>query len=307
MVRAILRALKQIAKKLCPNRFDTHQVWVAQPVDDHELWRKLLSEVHNMFVNSAIKTLVLQPGHEIYNQIAHMVPWELTRVQLAMEPITRRMPRHIAFTHRGAALLHNDQTMSLEWEDLSNITCPKQRFGTPVNAAIFFFSLPDPHKPSSTPAGREADADDPDSRLPVPGLRTDITYPNPPKTLPKEVKASVARLHINTGHANKKELTRLLAAHGSINGPTLTALENMVCGSRERTKPPPAPRPASIPHFMGQVGERVQMDVVYVRDLSGTSHPILGIADLAPSLYIKRFVYTVEPQHMWWISFANAG
>lgn len=25
---------------------------------------------------------------------------------------------------------------------------------------------------------------------------------------------------------------------------------------------------------MGQVGERVQMDVVYVRDLSGTSHPI---------------------------------
>lgn len=158
MVRAILRALKQIAKKLCPNRFDTHQVWVAQPVDDHELWRKLLSEVRDMFVNSAIKTLVLQPGHEIYNQIAHMVPWELTRVQLAMAPITRRMPRHIAFTHRGAALLHNDQTMSLEWEDLSNITFPKQRFGKPVNAAIFFFSLPDPHKPSSTPAGREADA-----------------------------------------------------------------------------------------------------------------------------------------------------
>ena len=41
MVRAILRALKQLAKKLCPNRFDTHQVWVAQPVDDHKLWRKL--------------------------------------------------------------------------------------------------------------------------------------------------------------------------------------------------------------------------------------------------------------------------
>ena len=298
MVRAILRALKQIAKNLCPNRFDTHQVWAAQPVDDHELWRKLLNEVHNMFANSAIKILVLQPGHEIYNQITHLVPWELTRVQLAMAPITRRMPRDIAFTHRGAALLHNDQTMSLEWEDLSNVTFPKQRFGKPVNAAIFFFGLADPDKPPSAPAGREADADDPEARLPVPGLRTDITFPNAPKTLPKEVKASVARLHINTGHANNKELTRLLAAHGSINGPTLTALEHMVCGSCERTKPPPAPRPASIPHFMGQFGDRVQMDVVYVRDLSGTNHPLLGIADLATSLHQAVRLYSRASAHV---------
>ena len=104
------------------------------------------------------------------------------------------------------------------------------------------------------------------------------------KPLPKEVKASVARLHINTGHCNKKELIRLLAAHGSINGPTLTAIEHMVCGSCERTKPPPAPRPAAIPHFMGQFGERVQLDVVYVRDLSSTNHPILGMVDMATSL-----------------------
>ena len=97
-----------------------------------------LKEVHNMFANSFIKTLVLQPGHETYN---HMVPWELTRVQLVMAPITRRMPRDVAFTDCGAALLHNDETVSLESEDLSNVTFTKQRFGKPVNAAIFFYGL----------------------------------------------------------------------------------------------------------------------------------------------------------------------
>jgi hypothetical protein len=44
---------------------------------------------------------------------------------------------------------------------------------------------------------------------------------------------------------------------------------------------------------------------VRARSFWHESSYILGIADLAPSLYIKRFVYTVEPQHMWWISFAN--
>ena len=158
--------------------------------------------------------------------------------------------------------------------------------------------LAGPDKPSPAPAGREADADDSESRLPVPGLRTDITFLEAPKTLPKEVKASVARLHINTGHANKKELTRFVAARGSINGPTLTALEHMVCGSCERTKPPPAPRPASIPNFRGQFGEHIQMDVVYVRDLSGTNHPILGIADLATSLHQAGRLYSRAAAHV---------
>ena len=35
---------------------------------------------------------------------------------------------------------------------------------------------------------------------------------------------------------------------------------------------------------MGQFGERVQLDIVYVRDLSTTNHPILGMVDMATSL-----------------------
>jgi hypothetical protein len=281
MVRAILRALKKLARALSPNRFDLHQVCVAQPVDDAETWKKLLTEVQNVFAGSAVKALTLQPGQELYNKVEQMIPWQLTRVQIVMTPITRRLPKDVAFTHRGAALLHNDETITLEWEDLGNVTFPKQRFLKPVTTAIFFYGLADEDVPRRPAQPSEADEG---IHLPVPGLRTDITFPNAPKTLPKEVKASVARLHINTGHCNKKELIRLLAAHGSINGPTLTAIEHMVCGSCERTKPPPAPRPAAIPHFMGQFGERVQLDVVYVRDLSSTNHPILGMVDMATSL-----------------------
>ena len=59
MVRAILRALKKLARALSPNRFDLHQVCVAQPVDDAETWKKLLTEVQNVFAGSAVKALTL--------------------------------------------------------------------------------------------------------------------------------------------------------------------------------------------------------------------------------------------------------
>ena len=115
-------------------------------------------------------------------------------------------------------------------------------------------------------------------------LRPMRPSPGASKTLPAAVKASVARLHLNTGHAHKKELIRLLSSYGSINSATLTAINHMVCGSCERTKPPAPPRPASIPQFMGQFGERVQVDIVYIRDLSGSNHPVLGMVDMATLL-----------------------
>eukprot|EP00435_Cladocopium_sp_Y103_P048026 s386_g14.t1 len=84
--------------------------------------------------------------------------------------------------------------------------------------------------------------------------------------------------------SHKKELIRLLSSYGSINSATLTAIHHMVCGSCERTKPPAPPRPASVPQFMGQFGERVQLDIVYIRDLAGANHPVLGMVDMATLL-----------------------
>ena len=35
---------------------------------------------------------------------------------------------------------------------------------------------------------------------------------------------------------------------------------------------------------MGQFGERVQIDIVYIRDLSGANRPVLGMVDMATLL-----------------------
>ena len=208
----------------------------AQPVDDHDAWRQLLNEVRNTFTGGTVRSLVLQPGQALFKRVESLVPWELTRVQIASTPMTRRMPRDIPFTHRGAALLHADESLVLEAEDLAVIEFPKQRFSKVVSAAIFFYGLVDEDLPArqEQPSGEPDPGDQGDPQLPVPGLRTDVTFPGAPKELASAVKASVARLHLNTGHANKKELIRFLSAHGSVNAATLTAIEHMVCGSCQR-------------------------------------------------------------------------
>lgn len=176
MVRSILRALKDHARQVTPNRFDYHKVFSAQPLDDAEAWKKLLDDVQNTFAGSAVKSLILQPGQELYEKVSKLVPWELTRVQIVSTPITRRMPKDAAFTHRGAALLFADQSLSVEAEDLANVRFPKQRFTKAVNAAILFYGLADDDGsgPQHQPQLDEAEA-----RLLVPGLRTDVTWPCP--------------------------------------------------------------------------------------------------------------------------------
>ena len=65
MVRSILRALKDHARQVTPNRFEYHKVFFAQPLDDAEAWKKLLDDVQNTFAGSAVKSLILQPGQEL--------------------------------------------------------------------------------------------------------------------------------------------------------------------------------------------------------------------------------------------------
>ena len=130
----------------------------------------------------------------------------------------------------------------------------------------------------------------------VPGLRTDISFPGVPATSPKEVKSSVARLHVNAGHPHRQELVRLLAAHGSINSAVFTAIEHMRCGACERSKLPLKPRPASVPEFVGQFGEQLQSDVFYIRDLSSTNHALMGVTCLATRYYQAAILASRDPQ-----------
>ena len=50
----------------------------------------------------------------------------------------------------------------------------------------------------------------------VPHLTTDIDFPGLNPKVPQEVRASVARLHLNMGHPSRQELARLLAYQGDV-------------------------------------------------------------------------------------------
>eukprot|EP00913_Durusdinium_trenchii_P012276 g11527.t1 len=167
MVHAILQGLREEALQRDPIRFEPPQiVFYARPVADEERWREALDMVKKTFGASANKSVQLTSTSSIYKIVADLVPWELTRVQIAATPAVRRMPTDVLYTHRGLAVVYNDSTIDVESEDLSMIEHPKQRFARPVAHGIFFYGNaeddPKPVDEAAVPPERR-----------IPGLRTD--------------------------------------------------------------------------------------------------------------------------------------
>ena len=276
MVRSILQALRQEALQRDPHRFqEVHAVLYARPVDDEGRWRSILQQVQTIFGTTTTKSLNLKQGQRLYDKVAELVPWELTRVQVTITPAVRRFPTDFGYTHRGAALMYNDGTLELESEDLVSIEYPRQRFTKPVACAVFFYGIAEDEQRITVPHGQA------DENLHLPGLKTDIRYPGLPPGVPKEVQASVARLHINAGHPSKQEMIRLFTMHGVITTHVLSCLEHLQCGTCKRTTLPQQPRPAAIPQLTGQFGDRLQADRFWIRDLTGHNYCVLGMVDMA--------------------------
>ena len=278
MVRAMLRVLRAEARLRDALRFSKPQcVMYAKPVSDEAGWRGALEKVTQLFGTTSTKSINLRKDQQLYQEIAALVPWEITRIQVAMTPTLRRMPRDIAFTHRCSAILYVDNTIEIDDEDIANIEFPKQRFARPVRTGVFVFGMAE-----EDDADKQMSADvSPDVH--IPGLRTDVRFPGLPPNIPREVQASIARLHVNSGHANKKELIRLFTMHGAINSQVLSCLEHLECGTCKRSQLPQAPRPAAVPAMAGQFGDRLQIDRFWVRELTGTNHCLLGMVDMATS------------------------
>ena len=302
MVKTLLRALRAEARLRDPLRFSRpHCVMYAKPLADEEGWRKALEDVSQMFGTTSTKSINLRKDQPLYDQVVALVPWEITRIQVAMTPTMRRMPRDIPFTHRCSALLYVDNTIEVDDEDVANIEFPKQRFARPVRTGIFVFGMAEEDDADKTMQAEVS----PDVH--IPGLRTDVRFPGLPPNIPREVQASIARLHVNSGHANKKELIRLFTMHGAINSQVLSCLEHLECGTCKRSRLPQAPRPAAVPAMSGQFGDRLQIDRFWVRDLTGTNHCLLGLVDMATSFqqavrlddYGSEAVY--ESMRMTWL------
>ena len=315
---AVVKGIATEARRRFPSRFSekNHQVLFARPSPDAEAWRTVLDDIEARFSNTHKKPFYLTAGDPVYQAVAQLVPWDLTKVQATWTPQARRLPQEFPYTHRGAALRLTTGEFALEAEDLASVSFPKQRFVRAVRVAVFFYgtprkppetSEPAPHEPPPPPGGREEGAvERPDrhhlpgrfvSRQPVPGLDTEVWFEG---TVDKKLQASLARLHLNMGHPPKAELVRMLAAAGTLSGKVLSALDNLRCGSCLRTRLPRQPPPAGLPsNFSGFFGEVVQADLVYLRVIHGSNYPVLELRARPPLIMWPRSS-TTRRQHMCW-------
>ena len=133
----------------------------------------------------------------------------------------------------------------------------------------------------------------------VPNMKTDIWFENPPPGLTSSMKASVARLHCNLGHAPKEEVARLLAASNSLSPKLLSALDALRCGSCIRTGRPKRPTTSSTSTvYAGFFGEVLQADIVYHRLLTGETIPVLGVVCEATNYHAAKALANRLPATM---------
>ena len=295
LCRAILKALRIEARRRWPQRFvKTVEVLYQEPVQDPAAWSKVLNDIHRVFNSTSSKTLTLADYDPIHQQVADLVPWELTKVQIVRTPIQRRLPREFFFTHRGAILEYQDGQIVVEAEALDGLHFPKQRFSKAVAYGCFWYGYGEPRpdttssQPQSTDAQPQPSSSNPPTQRPTTSTSkiSTITFPGCPAEVPQEVKSAVTRLHLNLGHPSEKELFRLLAWQGAVSKHMITAVKHMVCASCSRSKPPLQPRPSAMPTAnIGQFNDALQSDVFYCRDVLGINHAILGIVDQSTLLH----------------------
>ena len=245
LVNAILSGLQMEAKCRNPQRFMKQQipskVYYVHPSADEEAWKRILDDVEKKFQNTYKRPIVLSEQDPMHHAIQELVPWELTRIQLAWTPAARRWPLDVTFTHRGCAMRTADNQFRLEHDDESSAKYPNQRFSESIRVGVFFYGMAAEEDPNETGGKR------------VIGVSTDIWFEGGPP-MSREMQSSVARLHCNLGHPPKQEIVRILAAAGKLDSKLLAALDALRCGScirMTKTTKPPTSSTSSAVRFSG--------------------------------------------------------
>ena len=76
---------------------------------------------------------------DLYRSVANLVPWHISKIQVARLPAARRLPTNFPYTHRAGIFLHNDDSMTVETEDIRNIVFPRQKFSKAVKYGILVY------------------------------------------------------------------------------------------------------------------------------------------------------------------------
>ena len=254
------------------------------PVSRLEEWDDIAEMLSRSFGNPGTRPYDIDPSSEAGRRISELFRMKLEKADtLAAQVATRRS------VHCQGSLphLYNDGSKAVETEDLSLVRHPKQRFTKPVRCGILVYGHLIADELQDRPLEPQA---------PVPGLPTDVSFPDLSPQVPVEVRRSIARAHINLGHPTAQELIRMATASGSPSSLFIEAIRKLKCSTCERLKGPQAPRPATATINAFQFGDRVEVDIFYLRDLQGRSCMILGAVDVATRFHQAGFLRSREPQ-----------
>ena len=268
LVHAVLEQLTAWIRQKDPARFNLYETFpTSQPSQDLSSWTPIMDHITETFQDTSKRPYYLDTSTDMGKTIADLFRMDLERIQVVWAPTTRRLATGYDFpyTHKGALIQYADGSRVLERKSLEEIRFPKQRFAKSVQAAIFVYGTAR-HEPELQPA---AQADTDLNLLPLSSLPTDITFPNRKKDIPMEVRRLTARLHLNMGHPSSQELCRMLAYYGNVPTHVFEAAKALRCSTCERLRPPQPAKSSSTAKFLGQFGDQLQMDVVYVRTVNG--------------------------------------
>ncbi|CAE7750496.1 RE2 [Symbiodinium sp. CCMP2592] len=286
---AILYTIRDYVRAKDPGRFGLYQTFVTYrtPVSKLEEWSEIASLLERSFGAPGTRPFYIDPTSELGRKIADLFRIKVERIQAVQTPSQRRLPQDVPYTARGAYLIHNDGTKSIELEDLSLVQQPKQRFAKPVRYGLLVYGhliAEDEPKEDFSPSA------------PVSGLPTDVSFPGLSTQVPVEVRRSIARAHINMGHPTAEELIRMANAAGTPSSLFVEAIRKLHCATCARLKGPQAPRPATSTVTATQFGDRVEIDLFYLRDLRGRSCMVLGAVDVATRFHQAAILSSRDPQ-----------
>ena len=185
----------------------------------------------------------------------------------------------------------------IEAESVSRILVQSAgRFTSPVRVAVFFFgtapatSLNEAENEQPETQVKKVETDEVEEtevmRPHQPGFR-DITFPGL-KGAPKWLLQVMRRLHTNLGHPSTPTMVRHLSASGASEA-AIQAARHLRCEVCLRVQPPRLPRPAKA-FTPRRFNDRLNLDVLWLKDISGRAHGYLSQVDEATCYHVLNYM-----------------
>ncbi|CAE7230751.1 RE1, partial [Symbiodinium sp. CCMP2456] len=290
------------------------KVYFVRANEDEDKWKPVLEQALEILGRKVQHNIFLDPETDLYKKIVELVPWEIHNVQIAYLPKAKRVRPGLERDHRLSVIMHNDDTITIEQEELPNVQAPRERFVLPARVGVFVLGRAPGEPGAAVPAAQHGvqrlppqpgeTAEDPELEImqEIGLVRDDysdeVWFVGPPLTAEqKKLAPFVVKAHRNLGHPRAEDLTRALAQNAKVQPEAVTLSRRLRCATCERTKRPLPPRPASF-KVLGSFNDRVCLDLVHLRDAKNQPHWFLHVLEPNGSFNVFYPINSREPAHV---------